>query len=169
MRNAIADTTPRTALENRRIKLLVALPGLLGSRCERMVNDFPRHPHIVTTTPSRILRAVIAGWVVCQPGCARSPSPSAGQPPVAVVPRFLPRYAAAILAARLANDQCEQQYRRRPFAAGQHPAVLKDGVYRWGGLDVGGPGGFSALVTFWQDGSEPHVEVYFSSDALSPR
>jgi len=81
---------------------------------------------------------------------------------------MLSAQAAAKLAARLANDQCERQYRKRPFAAEQHPAVLNDDVYRWGGLDVGGVGGFSALVTFRQDGSEPHVEVYFSSDALTP-
>jgi hypothetical protein len=43
---------------------------------------------------------------------------------------------------------------------------LEDGLYHWGGLDVGGAGGFSTLVTFRRDGSESHVEVYFSSDAL---
>jgi hypothetical protein len=68
----------------------------------------------------------------------------------------------------LANDRCEAQYRKRPFTAEQHAAVLQDGLYRWGGLDVAGRGGFSALVTFRQDGSDPHVEVYFSSDALTP-
>jgi hypothetical protein len=72
---------------------------------------------------------------------------------------------AAKLAARLANDECEARYRRRPFKPAQHSAVLQEAIYRWGGLDVAGPGGFSALVTFQQDGSDPHVEVYFSSDA----
>jgi len=85
---------------------------------------------------------------------------------VAVARRVLSAEEAAQLAAKLANDQCEQQYRKRPFSAEQHSAVLQEGVYRWGGLDVGGPGGFSALVTFLKDGTEPHVEVYFSSDAL---
>jgi hypothetical protein len=76
---------------------------------------------------------------------------------------------ASLLAARLANEQCERQYRRRPFKADQHSAVLQDGLYHWGGLDVGGVGGFSTLVTFRRDGSESNVKVYFSSDALGLR
>lgn len=86
----------------------------------------------------------------------------------AVSQRSLSAAEAAELAARLANDRCEKQYRKRPFRAEQHPAVLKNGTYHWGGLDVGGPGGYSALVTFSQDGSQAHVEVYFSTDVLSP-
>ena len=72
---------------------------------------------------------------------------------------------AAQLAAKLANDECERLYKRRPFAAGQHPAVQGEGKYHWGGLDVGAPGGYSAHVTFGQDGSKPKVEVYFSTDS----
>jgi hypothetical protein len=75
---------------------------------------------------------------------------------------------AAQLAEKLANDECQRLYKRRPFAASQHPAALRDGHYHWGGLDQGGPGGYSALVTFGQDGSHPKVEVYFSTDQLSP-
>ena len=75
---------------------------------------------------------------------------------------------AAQLAAKLANDGCERLYRKRPFEAGQRPAVLKDGEYRWGGLDVGAPGGLSALVVFRSDGSHPKAEVYFSTDAWLP-
>jgi hypothetical protein len=73
---------------------------------------------------------------------------------------------ASVLAARLANDQCESRYQRRPFKPEQYPAVLREGVYHWGKLDVGGHEGFSASVTFYPDGSEPHVEVYFSSDTV---
>lgn len=83
--------------------------------------------------------------------------------------RVLSVAEAAQLAARLANDECERFYRKRQLAAEQHSALLEDGVYRWGGLHVGGPGGFSALVAFWRDGSEPHVEVYFSTDVRSSR
>ena len=73
---------------------------------------------------------------------------------------------ASVLAARLANDQCDSRYQRRPFKPEQYPAVLREGVYHWGKLDVGGHEGFSASVTFYPDGSEPHVEVYFSSDTV---
>jgi hypothetical protein len=118
---------------------------------------------------SRILLAVIGGWAISQPGCSGPPPGGTGAPVVAVGAPVLAADAAAELAARLANDQCERQYRRRPFAAGQNAAVLEGNVYRWGGLDVGGVGGFSALVTFARDGSEPHVEVYYSSDLLLVR
>lgn len=80
--------------------------------------------------------------------------------------RALTAEDAAVLAARLANDQCERQYRRRPFKAEQYPAVLRQGIYYWGNLDVGGHEGFSAAVIFHPDGSEPHVEIYFSSDTV---
>ena len=80
------------------------------------------------------------------------------------MPRALSQEDASLLAARLANDLCERQYRRRPFQPGQYPAVLQEGVYHWGNLDVGGHAGFSASVTFLENGNEPHVEVYFSSD-----
>jgi hypothetical protein len=73
---------------------------------------------------------------------------------------------AADLAARLANEKCEHDYHRHPFKPEQHSAVLQNGLYHWGHLDVGGEGGFSAEVTFRPDGSKPHVEVYFSSDSL---
>ncbi len=75
---------------------------------------------------------------------------------------------AAQLAARLANEECQRLFKRRPFEPSQHPAVLEGGEYRWGGLDQGGPGGYSALVTFRQDGSQAKVEVYFSTDRLDP-
>jgi hypothetical protein len=121
----------------------------------------------VSAAAARLLLAAIASWALCQAGCCRSQSRS-GSPPAAATTRVLTEAGAASLAARLANDQCERQYRTRPFSAEQHRAVLQNDSYRWGGLDVGGPKGFSALVTFRSDGSEPHVEVYFSSDMLGP-
>jgi len=78
--------------------------------------------------------------------------------------RTLSAQGASVLAAQLANEQCERQYRRRPFRPDQYPVILRDGVYHWGHLDVGGHQGFSASVIFYPDGSEPNVEVYFSSD-----
>ena len=102
--------------------------------------------------------------VVFDTSCSRS---SVSSRTHAVVPVLSPTDAAE-LAAKLANDECERLYKRRPFAGSQHPAVLSGGEYHWGGLDQGAPGGYSALVTFGQDGSHPKVEVYFSSDQLSP-
>ncbi|MGA3284665.1 MAG: hypothetical protein ABSD57_09440 [Verrucomicrobiota bacterium] len=123
----------------------------------------------MTTTASKVLVAVIAGLVISGEGCLRSPTHGVDQSPVATARRVLSADEAAQLAAKLANDQCDRQYRKRPFSAAQHSAVLQKGMYQWGGLDVGGPGGFSVLVTFRPDGSEPHVEVYFSTDVLRPQ
>ena len=80
--------------------------------------------------------------------------------------RAMSKEEASVLAARLANDQCERQYRKRPFKPEQYPAILREGIYHWGNLDVGGHDGFSASVTFFPDGSEPRVEVYFSTDSV---
>ena len=124
---------------------------------------------IMTTVGLRVLLAVVTGLVALQPSCSNWPSARAGQSPVAAARRGLSAGEAAGLAARLANDQCERQYRTRPFLPEQYVAVLHQGKYRWGGLDVGGPRGFSALVSFREDGDEPHVEVYFSSDSLRPQ
>jgi hypothetical protein len=120
------------------------------------------------TIPGRAFLAVIAGGLIAQAGCARSASPNAGHPTPESSREVLPAGKAAELAARLANEQCQRQYRSSPFKPQQHEAILQEGMYRWGGLDVGAPGGFSALVTFRQDGSEGHVEVYYSTDALKP-
>jgi hypothetical protein len=124
--------------------------------------------HLMTTTASKVLAVVIAGLVIAEAGCSQSSPHGIGQSPVPAARRNLSAAEAAQLAAKLANDQCERQYHKRPFAAEQHSVVLEDGIYRWGGLDVGGPGGLSALVTFRRDGSEPHVEVYFSTDIHRP-
>ena len=94
-------------------------------------------------------RSCIIALVICGLGC-RALSPT----------------AAAVLAAKLANDECERLYKKRPFTAGQHAAVLEGEVYRWGRLDPGGTSGLSAVVIFRADGSHPKVQVYFSTDIL---
>jgi hypothetical protein len=113
----------------------------------------------------RVLSALAAGLLALvgfETSCSRSSASGRTQS----VLRVLPPTEAAQLAAKLANDECERLYKRRPFAASQHPAVLRDGEYSWGGLDEGAPGGFSALATFGTDGSHPKVKVYFSTDVL---
>jgi hypothetical protein len=117
----------------------------------------------------RILLGAMVACLVAQVGCVRSTSHSAGPSSDPIARGVLSVEDAAAFAAQLANEQCERQYRRRPFKPGQNSAIFQDGLYRWGKLDVGGVGGFSAVVTFRQDGSEPHVEVYFSSDSAGLR
>jgi hypothetical protein len=117
-----------------------------------------------------ILLGLLLTCLLPQPGCVPPTSNSVGQPAGSSTPRALSSHDAAALAARLANDQCERQFQgRRPFSAAQYSAELQDGLYQWGKLDVGGVAGFSAIVTFRQDCTDPHVEVYFSSDTLGIR
>lgn len=116
----------------------------------------------MTSTASKVLAVVLAVSVVSEAGCSRPPARSIEQAPPPAARHNLSANEAAQLAAKLANDECERQYRKHPFTAEQHSVALADGIYRWGGLDVGAPHGLSALVTFRRDGSEPHVEVYFS-------
>ena len=83
--------------------------------------------------------------------------------------RALTQEEAATRAAELANDECERLYQKRPFKAQQYAAMLEGEVYRWGRLDPGAPYGLSAVVTFRADGSQPEVQVYYSSDTVLPR
>jgi hypothetical protein len=81
----------------------------------------------------------------------------------------LSRSDAAQLAASLANQECERHFKRRPFQADQFVPVLEEGYYRWGRLEVGAPGGYSAMVSFREDGTNPRVQVYLSTDVRSIR
>jgi len=116
---------------------------------------------------SKIMRLVwpccIVALAICQAGCSM-PSKQDRSSATQHVARALSPSAAAELAAKLANDECERLHQKRPFTPQQHTAVLKGDMYRWGRLDPGGPSGLSAVVTFRADGSEPDVQVYFSSD-----
>ena len=102
-------------------------------------------------------------------GCSGSSPKQARFSPPQATQQVLSQSEAAELAARLANDECERLYQKRPFVPDQSTAVLEGAEYRWGGLDVRGRGGFSTLVTFKADGSHPKVEVYFSTDTIFPQ
>ncbi len=119
--------------------------------------------------PAKLVSGVILACVLTQTGCVRSRSEAGGERSASSARRYLSAQDAAELAARLANEQCKRQFGREPFSPGQHLAKFQDGFYHWGELDVGGVGGFSAVVTVRRDGTEPHVEVYFSSDTLGLR
>lgn len=84
------------------------------------------------------------------------------------LPQSLLFQQAARRAADLANDKCQQLYGRRPFYPDQYAVASEDGLYVWGRMDGGGPSGYSAVVKFRPDGSNPSVEVLFNSDLLIP-
>jgi hypothetical protein len=77
---------------------------------------------------------------------------------------------AAELAARLANDKCEQEYGLRPFAASDGPIELVRGRWVWGRVDALGPQGYSAVVSFERNGRLPLVRIYaVADDSFDPR
>ena len=73
---------------------------------------------------------------------------------------------ASVLAARLANDKCEQLRGKRPFSAESYTAEFTNNIWHWGRNDPAGIRGFSAEVSFAPDGSHPKVEVYLNNDSL---
>lgn len=75
----------------------------------------------------------------------------------------LSRAQAAALAATIANDRCAHTYGIRPFAAEDWPIVQEGGRenrWAWGRLDVLGPQGYSATVSFGPGGEAARVQVY---------
>jgi hypothetical protein len=102
----------------------------------------------------------VIGMIGCSGSRIQQGSPAAPKQTA----RSLSPTAAAELAAKLANEECERLYNKRPFMATQYAAVLEDDLYHWGRLDPGGPSGLSAEVTFRKNGSQPDVQVYFSTD-----
>ena len=51
------------------------------------------------------------------------------------------------------------------FSSEQHSASFVEGRWVWCEYDPAGPAGFSALVSFDSDGSDPDVEIWLSSDS----
>src|SRR5882724_3142265 len=64
---------------------------------------------------SKTLLVLILASPAVQLSCVRSTTQSVGQTPVSSAHHVLSAHDAAELAARLANDQCNRQFGRRPF------------------------------------------------------
>src|SRR5881394_3601768 len=76
-------------------------------------------------------------------GCSRSAPPTGISPAKRDTEALTPN-AAAVLAAKLANDECDRLHKKRPFEAKQYAAIREGDMYRWGRLDPGRPSGLSA-------------------------
>ena len=100
-------------------------------------------------------RLLIAGgfatWAAWASGCASGPDLTSPE-------------AAEAHAVALANEKCQQSFHARPFKAGQYPASFSENRWSWGKMDPSGVHGYSALVSFARDRSDPQVEVFFSMD-----
>jgi hypothetical protein len=75
-----------------------------------------------------------------------APSVAADAAPEAIPIARLSSEHAVDLAVKLANDECERRYERRPFSPSQYPIEFVGDRFRWGRLDPGGEGGLSAEV-----------------------
>lgn len=72
------------------------------------------------------------------------------------------------LAIEIANEECMSKFSTAPFDRSSSRIVFKDGRWLWGGLDLAGPAGLSASVSFDAYGANRHVEVFLSTDRLQP-
>lgn len=82
-------------------------------------------------------------------------------------PRNVPP-ATAALAAKLANDECERHFGKRPFRPEHYPLVENDDAIRWGEHLKVVEGSFSAEVVFPRDRHGPLVNVYWHVDPAPP-
>jgi hypothetical protein len=108
--------------------------------------------------------AVMATWLV-----VAMPAPSVADDAAPTPTGRFSAEQAADLAAKLANDECERRYERRPFSPSDYPVEFVGDRFTWGRLDPAGEGGFSAEVSFGPSGGDGEVKCYFSSDKDLPK
>jgi hypothetical protein len=75
---------------------------------------------------------------------------------------------ALSLAVELANKECESSYSSAPFTLSSYSIEFRDGRWHWGSLDLAGDNGFSAVVSFGPRGEDRQVEVFLSTDKITP-
>lgn len=116
-----------------------------------------RTPH--PSPRKRRLRATYAALAMASVlGCGSHPP--GGQALVLTEPQALD------LAVQLANQECHARFKAAPFDASSSPIRYEKGRWWWGGLDLAGPGGMSASVSFDATGGDRRVEAYLSTDQL---
>ena len=96
--------------------------------------------------------------LLCLLGCAGSSSQSDEG--------ALSQTQALQLAVELANEECQARFAAAPFDSASYPIRFVNGRWWWGGLDLAGPGGLSASVSFDAAGGDRQVEAYLSTDQL---
>ena len=67
--------------------------------------------------------------------------------------------SAGTLAARLANERCQKEFGKRPFAPDDFEALLDQGRWHWGTADGGKVDGYEVEVTFDPSGRKRKVAV----------
>lgn len=56
---------------------------------------------------------------------------------------------------------------RRPFSSQQHTASFVEDRWQWGEYDPASPDGFSAMVSFNADGSDPIAKIWLTADSIA--
>jgi len=97
-------------------------------------------------------------WILVVLGCAGTPS---GGPK-----GILSEAQALSLAVEIANQECQAKFSATPFDTASYPVRFADGRWWWGGLDLAGPGGMSASVSFDATGGDRRAEAYLSTDRV---
>jgi hypothetical protein len=75
---------------------------------------------------------------------------------------------ALALAVQLANEECMRRFSVTPFEKSTYSIEFREGRWHWGELNVRGVGGYSAIVSFDQTGGDRQVEVFLSTDKVTP-
>ncbi len=136
----------------------VSEPFTLMARRLKMIMDTGRR------ISTRLSVSVIIGLVLI--GLAGMPACEKKE--ITYGAKALSANEAAALATRVANEECERLYERRPFSANLYSIELREATWHWGRYDPAGIHGFSAEVSFRVDGSDPKVKVHWSSDNMVP-
>jgi len=75
---------------------------------------------------------------------------------------------ALVLAVKLANQKCLEDFSKAPFDVNTYPIEFQNGRWHWGRFDPAGITGYSAIVSFNKQGLDRNVEVFFSTDTIVP-
>ena len=109
---------------------------------------------------SRYMKWLAFMVFVLMTGCQSASKQSDGQK--------LTESEALTFAVELANKECEAKYSFAPFNMSSFLIEFKDGRWHWGSLDPAGESGFSAVVSFGPRGEDQHIEIFLSTDVISP-
>jgi hypothetical protein len=80
----------------------------------------------------------------------------------------LTRQDALELAVHLANEMCMSRFSMAPFDTSTYAIKYLDGIWQWGAFDLKGSSGCSAIVSFDRFGLDPTVDVFLTTDTITP-
>ena len=109
---------------------------------------------------SRYMKCWVFIVIVLMTGCQSASKQSDGQK--------LTESEALTLAVDLANKQCDANYSFAPFDVSSYVIEFRRGRWHWGSFDLAGESGFSAVVSFGPRGEDQHIEIFLSTDVISP-